>query len=126
MTAGRIYADFQNLDDENRVRLTAAGTVRDLAGRRLAAGERITLYTDDADDAGNPDPLLADGVVEIGDDGSPVAKVDWSRLRHASDEPAVLRGPWQYRLPSIGMVAGWVAVVGLTAVLAKALLSEIK
>jgi hypothetical protein len=85
----RVYADFQNLDDHNRVRLICAGTAEDL--RRLALqlreGLALTLYTDDADDEGNPDPLLIDGTVHYDAEGKCwVAEVDWSRLRHASDE----------------------------------------
>jgi hypothetical protein len=86
MIPGRVYADFQNLDEENRVRLICAGTLRDLGGRTLTQGDSIALYTDDADDAGNPDPLLADGLVEFNDvERCWVARIDWSALRHASD-----------------------------------------
>ena len=88
MYAGRIYADFQNLDDENRVRLDCAGTQRDLAasGVRLASGLLLPLYTDDADDEGNADPLLADATVELSESESMwVAKVDWSAVRRASE-----------------------------------------
>ena len=85
MYAGRIYADFQNLDDENRVRLTTAGTRRDLAeaGFDLVDGSDLPLYTDDADEIGQPDPLFADGRVEYNaEERCWVARVDWSALRH--------------------------------------------
>jgi hypothetical protein len=86
MYARRIYADFQNLDDETRVRLNTAGTLRDLAGRELSAGDVLPLYTDDADDAGNPDPLFAAGAVEFNAaEGCWVARVAWDALRHASE-----------------------------------------
>lgn len=87
MYAGRIYADFQNLDDDNRVLLTTAGTVRDLtaAGIALAEGASLALYTDDADDEGNADPLLAEARAEFDTDaGRWVARVDWGTLRNAS------------------------------------------
>ena len=54
MATPRVYADFQNLDDENRLRLTCAGTRRDLEqqGIKLREGLALTLYTDDANDEG--------------------------------------------------------------------------
>ncbi len=52
MAVPRIYADFQNPDDANRLRLTCVGTLQDLErqGVRLTDGLIMTLYTDDADD----------------------------------------------------------------------------
>jgi hypothetical protein len=84
-----IYADFQNLDDENRVRLNCRGTQDDMArlGFQFVDGQEVTLYTDDADEAGKPDDLLVDGVVRHSDvEGIWVADVDWRSLRHVSDE----------------------------------------
>jgi hypothetical protein len=89
MTGTAIYADFQNLDDENRLRLTCAGTSADLErlGVQLREGLRLTFYTDDADDEGRPDPLLIDGTVHYDErERCWVAAVDWGRLRHASQE----------------------------------------
>jgi hypothetical protein len=89
MTAPRIYADFQNLDDDNRLRLNCRGTLADLQrhGVQLRDGLRLTFYTDDADDAGRPDELLIEGEVRFNDsEGCWVAAVDWTRLRHASEE----------------------------------------
>src|SRR2546427_8503959 len=65
MASPRVYADFQNLDDANRVRLSCAGTQRDLErqGIELRKGTTLTLYGDDANDEGQPDELLADAVV---------------------------------------------------------------
>jgi hypothetical protein len=88
MSHPRIYADFQNLDDENRLRLTAAGTRLDLErqGIELREGLLLTLYTDDADDHGQPDELMADGVVHFNNEENCwVAAIDWHALRHASD-----------------------------------------
>ena len=95
MTAPRVYADFQNLDDSHRLRLTCAGTLRDLErqGLRLHEGLVLTFYTDDADDQGRPDELRADGVVHYDEEGRNwVATIDWSALRHASDEAARTSG----------------------------------
>lgn len=88
MSGYRVYADFQNLDEYNRLRLNCAGTARDLErlGVSLQEGLVLTFYTDDADDEGRPDELLVEGTVHR-DQASQawVASVDWSALRHASD-----------------------------------------
>jgi hypothetical protein len=90
MSPPLVYADFQNLDDENRLRLTCSGTRRDLErqGIELREGLILTLYTDDANDEGQPDELRAEGVVHY-DTGAKcwVAAIDWQAIRHASDEP---------------------------------------
>jgi hypothetical protein len=85
----RLYADFQNLDDENRIRLNTVGTLRDLSrlGIELAVGMEITLYTDDADESGQPDDLMVDATVQYSsNDNNWVAAADWSSLRHASED----------------------------------------
>jgi hypothetical protein len=85
MATPRVYADFQNLDDENRLRLTCAGTRRDLErqGIELREGMTLMLYTDDTNDAGESDPLWAEGVVHY-DEGEKcwVASIDWNAIRH--------------------------------------------
>jgi hypothetical protein len=89
MGVPRIYADFQNLDDSNRLRLTSAGTLQDLKreGIQLEEGLVLTLYSDDADDQDQPDELRAEGVVHYDAEGQCwVATIDWAALRHASDE----------------------------------------
>ena len=88
MVGPRVYADFQNLDDENRLRLTFAGTHRDLnsQGIELREGIALTLYTDDATDEGEYDELLAEGIVHYDETNKCwVAAIDWNRLRHKSD-----------------------------------------
>ena len=62
-----VYADFQNLDDENRLRLTCAGTRRDIEqqGIELREGMVLTLYTDDATDDGQPSAILARGIIHF-------------------------------------------------------------
>ena len=89
MTNPRVYADFQNLDDENRLRLTCAGTRRDLErqGIELRQEMKLTLYTDDANEHGQPDELLAEGVVQFNDaENCWVAKIDWEAIHHASED----------------------------------------
>lgn len=90
----RIYADFQNLDGSNRLRLTCNGTLEDLSREKieLREGLILTLYMDDADDEGRPDELRADGTVQFNHEEQVwVAAIDWTALRHASD--AVACGP---------------------------------
>jgi hypothetical protein len=91
MANPRVYADFQNLDDDNRVKLTCVGTREDLArqGIELQEGLVLTLYSDDADDQGRPDELRVEGVVHYqADEQCWVAAVDWTAVRHASEELA--------------------------------------
>jgi hypothetical protein len=88
MAPVRIYADFNNLDDFNRLRLNCAGTVDDLnrLGIVLQEGLTLTFSMDDADDRGQPDDLLVEGVVHYSEEAqSWVAVVDWSAVGHASD-----------------------------------------
>jgi hypothetical protein len=95
MATPRVYADFQNLDDENRLRLTCAGTRRDLErqGIELKEGMVLTLYTDDATDDGRPDELLAEGVVHYDNaEECWVATIDWQAIRHASQISGVNGG----------------------------------
>jgi hypothetical protein len=89
MATPRVYADFQNLDDFNRLRLTCAGTRQDLArqGIQLREGLVLTCYMDDADEEGRPDELRAEGIVHFNEtERCWVATIDWSALRHASEE----------------------------------------
>lgn len=86
-----VYADFQNLDDFNRLKLTCAGTLQDLErqGIDLREGLILSLYTDDENDQGQPDELRAEGVAHYDAEGQCwVATVDWAAIRHASDEEA--------------------------------------
>ncbi|MEX0701544.1 MAG: hypothetical protein WD069_05550 [Planctomycetales bacterium] len=91
MASPRIYADFHDLDDLNRLRLTSVGTQQDIErhGIQLQEGLALTFYTDDADDQGRPDELRVDGVVRFNEDEQCwVAEVDWNAVRHASEERA--------------------------------------
>lgn len=89
MIKPRVYADFHNADSLGRLRLTCVGTEEDLArqGVRLRKGLQLTLWSDDLDDAGQSDDLLADGVVSYSNEEHCwVATIDWAAVRHASDE----------------------------------------
>lgn len=89
MNIPRVHADFQNLDDDSRLRLTCAGTFDDLErqGIQLWEGLLLVLYTDDADDDGRPDELYAVGVVQYDEQQKVwVAEIDWNAIRHASSD----------------------------------------
>ena len=75
-----IYADFQNVDPEGRIRLNSIGTVEDLARHNLTLshGQAVHLYTDDGDSERG---LTISGTVEFSESESIwVAAVDWSHL----------------------------------------------
>jgi hypothetical protein len=47
----------------------------------------VALYSDDLNDQGSLDELVAEGVVRFSDeDHCCVAVIDWSAIHHASDE----------------------------------------
>jgi len=89
----KVYADFHNADAHGRLRLNCVGTLEDLSRQRieLHEGLLLTLYADDLDDKGRLDELLADGVVGYSEDEHGwVATIDWSAIRHASDDRELL------------------------------------
>jgi hypothetical protein len=89
MIYSRIYADFHNADEKGRLRLTCVGTIEDLAtqGIQLHEGLVLTFYADDADDQGQRDDLLVEGVVSYApEERCWVAAIDWNAIRHESDE----------------------------------------
>ena len=89
MSQHRVYTDFQNMDDQNRLRLTCAGTRQDLERQdiQLSEGLILTFYSDDANDAGLADELVAEGVVHFDKEESCwVALLDWTALHHASEQ----------------------------------------
>jgi len=92
MVAPLIYADFNNLADSNRLRLTCDGTIADFQQQGLEpqTGLPLTFYMDDADDEGRSDRLLVEGTVEYYNESEKcwVAAVDWATLRHESDRPS--------------------------------------
>jgi hypothetical protein len=89
MSHPKVYADFQNLDDTNRLRLNCAGTIDDLARQciELKEGMVLTFYMDDANEQGEDDELQAEGIVHHDErERTWVASIDWSAIRHASDD----------------------------------------
>lgn len=88
MAYPRVYADFQNIDEANRLRLTCAGTWQDLTqhGITLHDGLVLTFYSDDSDEHGQPDELRVEGAVHYDPEGACwVATIDWDAIRHASE-----------------------------------------
>jgi hypothetical protein len=84
----RIYADFNNADRKGRVRLDCVGTLEDLSRQQvnLREGLMLTLYSDDSDDQGRLDELMAEGVVTFSkEENCWVAAIDWNAIHHASD-----------------------------------------
>jgi hypothetical protein len=91
MLSPKVYADFQRLDDSNRLILDCQGTRRDLdrQGIPLREGLELTLYTDDQDDDGRPLELLVDAVVHYDPTASRwVAAIDWDAIHHAEASDA--------------------------------------
>ena len=84
----RVYVDFHKRDDLGRVKLTTIGTQRDLhrLNITLTEGMHLGFYSDDADERGAPDNLLAEGTVHFdAANRTWVAQIEDGSLRHASD-----------------------------------------
>lgn len=92
----RVYADLNagwKTGGSYFVPLNSRATQDDLRqlGRSLTPGVAVDFWTDDGDDAGNPDPLLFQGVIHFDENTqSLVAVTAWSDFRNASelDHPA--------------------------------------
>ncbi len=87
----RIYADFQNADALGRVRLNTAGTLHDLSRLRvqLREGLELTIYSDDADEAGHSIELVVGGIATYSTaENCWLAVIDWETIRHESAVPA--------------------------------------
>ena len=75
MATHTVYADFNNADQQGRLRLNCVGTLRDLglSGLRLADGLRIRVHDEE---------LEADGEVSFSSDEQIwVARIDWDAIR---------------------------------------------
>jgi hypothetical protein len=86
--AQRIWVDFLKTDDAGRLLLTARGTIADLEreGLQLREGLKLSVYSDDADDAGKPDDLVATGIVRRDERvGRWVLELDRTTLGHRSE-----------------------------------------
>ena len=84
----RVYADFQNVDARRRLVLTCAGTLKDLErhGIELKEGLVLTFYSDDADEEGNPDDLIVQGIVSYDEVQKHwTATINWQAIKHVSE-----------------------------------------
>ena len=82
--AGRIYFDPQNGN-------FTLGTFKDLEAEKISPieGMRLPFYTDDADEDGNPDNLIFEGVIHFDKQTRRwFAVIDETSYRHESDERA--------------------------------------
>jgi hypothetical protein len=84
----RVFADFQKLDDLGRAVLTTTASLRDLDA--IEGGPReglaVALYADDQTEAGEPDELQVDGVLEFDSEQRCWAgRFDSACFRHVSD-----------------------------------------
>jgi hypothetical protein len=85
----RVYADMHKTDGSRRLVLVCRGTHEDLQHYKITLQEGLALdfWTDDADDAGNADPLLFEGVVHYDHAKEHwVAAIDWNNIRNASED----------------------------------------
>lgn len=66
MNIHSIYVDFNEMLEPDLVLLSKTDERTDSSGKiiKLYEGLAISIYSDDTDDQGNPDPLIAEGVVE--------------------------------------------------------------
>lgn len=84
----KIYADFNNTDIHGRLRLNCVGTTKDLARHNVELRDGLTLllYADDLDDDGQPDQLLAEGVVSYSENEHIwVAAIDSAAIQYRSE-----------------------------------------
>jgi len=85
----RIYVDFLKTGGRaNQVVLDTAGTLSDLERHGIVLGEDLVLhlYNDDADESGQPDDLIVDGVAHFDEQsGQWVAIYDPTAFMHESD-----------------------------------------
>lgn len=80
----RIFADFQNADDQGRLRLNCRGTIDDLHQLQvtLEEGLNVVLYAED---------IEVDGEVQFSRDESIwVAEIDWDDIRQVDTSTPVV------------------------------------
>jgi len=93
MATPMFYVDFNEMLEPNLVLLSAGDTRAATDGSivTLSDGIEVTLYMDDSDQHGNPDHLIAAGVVEASLSSEWAAHVKWccrinaDGIRHESE-----------------------------------------
>jgi len=89
MTNPRIYADFQNADEQGRLRLNCRGTLDDLHRQQvtLSPGLILTFYSEDVE---------VEGEVQYSSDEDVwIAVIDWNAVWQFDDreQPAGFENP---------------------------------
>jgi hypothetical protein len=79
VTRPLLYVDFNEMVESDLVLLSQADTKLDVNGKEVALREGllVDVYTDDVDEHGNPDNLVASGVVERNQATDWSAHVKW-------------------------------------------------
>ncbi len=88
MVKPKIYVDFHNAAPNGHIRLNCIGTIEDLSRQQveLREGLVLTLYSDDADDRGQSNEWVVDGLVSFSEEERCwVAAIDREAIRHASE-----------------------------------------
>jgi len=80
----RVFADFNNADEESRLRLNCIGTIEDLARQKieLQDGQTLTFYSED---------LEIEGMVKHSpEENIWVAVIDWDNIRQVEYLPKLM------------------------------------
>jgi hypothetical protein len=93
MNRPRFYVDFNELMEPNLVALSKDDTKLTVTGENILLRERllIEVYSDDVSDKGEPDNLIAFGVVERNSKTGRAGHIKWccridgNGIRHESD-----------------------------------------
>ena len=93
MNRPRFYVDFNELIEQDLVALSNEDTKKTSIGESvlLREGLSIDVYSDDVDDKGEPDNLIASGIVERGPTSGWATHIKWccridsNGIRHESD-----------------------------------------
>jgi hypothetical protein len=79
MNYPKVFADFQNADQQGRLRLNCIGTIEDLSrqGTQLIRGGKLLIYSEE---------LEADAVIEYSNEEKIwVAAIDWNQIREVTE-----------------------------------------
>ncbi|AXI04029.1 hypothetical protein [Aquirhabdus parva] len=93
MSKSMLYVDFNEMLEPDLVLLSATNDKADINGNKvlLSEGLQVIVYMDDMDDKGNPDNLIAVGVVERNHSSGWSSHVKWccridnDGIRHMSE-----------------------------------------
>ncbi|QEI40739.1 hypothetical protein BMF77_01311 [Dolichospermum sp. UHCC 0315A] len=83
----RVFADFNNADEEGRLRLNCIGTIEDLSRQKveLQDGQTLTFYSED---------LEVEGMIKHStEENIWVAVIDWDNIRQVEDLPKLMDVP---------------------------------